>query len=133
MAYRTNSYGELTGYPALVFVELKEWGRNQQTYMECLRGLHRMYSHLNAKLPLIATKENEDQFQEGLESIDDRIRSAIQLYNPDFESPATWPTGEDAFNVEMFGIYTDLDRLIAAAHLIDNIRMTSTPAPGADE
>ncbi len=129
------TYGELTGYPALIFVELKDWGRNQQTYMECLRSLHKLYSHLNAKLPLLVkdSKDNEMKFETGLKSIDNRITDALHLYNPDFEDPKSYPDGEDEFNIEMFGIFTEIDTLVAESHVIDNQRITSSPAPGADE
>lgn len=132
MAWKSSgSFGELTGYPALLFVELKDWGRNQQTYMECLRSLHKMYSHLNAKCPDFKLEgKNIDDFEKGLASIDERMKKLIKLYNPDFEDTKTYPTGEDVFNIELFGVYTEIDALIAMSHAIDNQRLTEFKVPG---
>lgn len=135
MAWNQKNPYELTGYPALVFLELRDWGKHDPGHMDRLVGIQKIYSHLRAKVPLLVTKENDDsaKIQKLLDDIDEGIKDAVTTYDPIFEDENTYPKGEVTFVAALFSLYAKLDEVVALSHLIDNQRITSSPVPGADE
>lgn len=119
-----------TGYPARIFFEMTNYGKDTQTYEEKRVILHKWYSHLCAYLAeQLRTNEQIEDYNENiaplLNDVAENIRLARELYKPTFESIESCDPDEKDFQEVMDGILERLDVITAKSHVIDKVKQES--------
>lgn len=112
-----------TGYPALVFYEMVNYGRGTQSHLEKMVILEKWYSHLRAYLPAMYDKKKQlTEYNEKIAPcmIDayDQIECMNEQYDPAFEGIQTCKPEEKNFCKIMRGVYERLDAITAKAGII---------------
>jgi len=113
-----------TGFPALIFIEMNQYGAKEETYEEMRRRQHKLYAYLRAHLPEIYDKESKrDDYNKEIASLLDiaaeKIEECRQLYKPQFEGVHTWTDEEMDFQVALDGSFEHLCMIAAKTKVID--------------
>lgn len=113
------------GFPALIFIEMNQYGAKDQTYEEMRRRQHKIYSYLKAYLPEFEDKEGKKVEYNGtigkmLEEASVRINDTRELYSPLFEGEHTWSDDEKQFQISLDGSFEHLAVIVAMTKVIDN-------------
>lgn len=128
MAY-SKSYGgfQYTGFPALIFLALREMGNHDQTLAGRLNTLVHIFSYIRATVP--EKKDIPDTVVALITETDTEIKIARQKYKATYEDQATYSDEENIFCQILDGILYRETEIIALAKLIDNQRMEAIEAP----
>mgnify|MGYP001298840256 CR=1 FL=1 len=135
MAYRNNYTQQITGYPALIWLTLREMAINHSRIDQYLNQLFHVYSFTEATIPSKkAEKEVVDKWTEALVKIDKELDQALADYNPLWED-ASFSPDEAEFRKRLYQILRQLNNLICDAKLIDREfqRTQETPNPLGDD
>jgi len=121
-----------TGYPALVFYEMVNYGRGTQSHLEKMVILEKWYSHIRAYLPAMYDKKKQSEYYDKeiahliMEAFE-QIERMNDQYDPTFEGIQTCNMEEKNFCKIMRGVYERLDNItaltgiIAGQHLEDSM------------
>jgi hypothetical protein len=112
------------GFPALIFIELNQYGVKDTTYEELRRRQHKIYSYLKAYLPDFFDKDGKREFYNDeihvlLEGVAERINETRDLYSPFYEGIHTWTDDEKTFQISLDGAFEELVVIISKTHVID--------------
>ena len=129
MAYSrvTSKLGGLFGYPALIFIEINQYGAKEQTYQEMRMRQHKIYSYLRAYLPEIYNKEGKREEYNSeiaplLDEASTKIEATRTLYKSTFEGVHTWTDDESIFQTALDCSFEHLNVITAKSKVIDNIK-----------
>ena len=126
---------QYSGFPALIFLALKDSATRQHGIHERLDTLVHLYAYLRATLPEkkevegIECKEGEEPLQVVMDGINLAINAARQAYNPKFEETATYSDEENKFLQDLDMILYKVTEVIARTKIIDNQRLDTFEAP----
>jgi hypothetical protein len=116
------------GIPALIFLELNNYGRGAQTYEEKRIILHKVYSYLRGYLPEAYDKESRRE--EYNEKVAPHLGEAAVLivlareqYKPTFEGSRSCDPDEKEFQLTMDSIFEKIMEIIAISKIIDKEKM----------
>lgn len=117
-----------TGFPALLFIEMNQYGAKEETYEEMRRRQHKIYSYLRAYLPEIYDKESKrPEYNEDIAPLLDEAALKIEesriLYKPQFEGVHTWTDEEMDFQIALDGVFEHLCMIAAKTKVIDKQKM----------
>lgn len=123
-----------TGFPALVFIEMNQYGSKEETYEEMRRRQHKLYSYLRAYLPEIYDKDSKCQdYNDNIAPLLDeaavKIEECRDLYKPQFEGVHTWTPEEMNFQVALDGSFEHLCMIAAKTKIIDKMKMGEDMEP----
>jgi len=115
------------GFQALVFYELMLYG-TEETYEKNRKHLHKCYSYLRAKLPVMYDKEGKREVYNKdiaplLDDVASQTNIARELYRSTFEGIHTWTEDEKEFDAAMDGIFERLSVIAAVSGMIDKEKM----------
>lgn len=116
------------GIPALVFIDILNYGRGTQTYEEKRVILHKIYSYLRGYLPVIYNKDNKIQeYNEKISPLLNEVAEQIDIarikYKPSFEGIRTNDPDEKEFQVVMDGIFERLLEIAAISKVVDKEKL----------
>jgi hypothetical protein len=143
---------QYAGYSALIFWELANWGKNNESPKGLLISLEKIYSHIRAKLPEqfainparwgemqgenVTLTDRESQYLtlrgilQKLEGDQGEIAKArAMLHCLQSEDVNKCTQDDECFTGILFGIYESLDEIVAVAKMIDNERMPANAPP----
>ena len=117
-----------TGIAALIFIEMMEYGKKQETYEEMRRSQHKLYAFLRAHLPEVYNKESKyEDYNENIAPLLDeaayKIEETRQLYKSQFEGLRSWTEEESIFQVSLDGSFEHLCMIAAKSRILDKIKM----------
>lgn len=111
------------GIPALIFIELNNYGRGTQTYEEKRIILHKIFCYNQSYLRIAYEEKKADEYNEKLDPAFAEtallIAKARQEYKPTFEGEITCDSDEKEFQKTMDAIFENLTDIIAMSHVID--------------
>lgn len=150
---------QYSGYPALIFWDLANWGKNNESNLGLLISLEKLYSHVRAKLPTMynITDERMAEIESGKGGTLTTVETAAMSANKILDHIGK-PEGDDNEGGELtkarktlhalrreddaqitekqeeylgilFGIYENLDQICADSRIIDNERMPAAAPP----
>jgi predicted nuclease with TOPRIM domain len=124
-----------TGIAALIFIEMMEYGKKQETYEEMRRSQHKLYAFLRAHLPEVYNKESKyEDYNENIAPLLDeaayKIEETRQLYKSQFEGLRSWTEEEAIFQVSLDGSFEHLCMIAAKSKILDKIKMDDTEMIG---
>jgi hypothetical protein len=116
------------GIPALIFLELNNYGRGAQTYEEKRVILHKVYSYLRGYLPETYDKDSKrDEYNDKVAPLLDHtaelILTAREQYKPTFEGSRSCDPEEKLFQLSIDSIFEQLLEIIAISKVIDKEKM----------
>lgn len=121
-----------TGFPALLFIEINQYGAKEETYEEMRMRQHKIYSYLRAFLPEFYDNKRAD-YNENiaplLNEASERIREIRELYKPTFEGVHTWTDEEMDFQQALDGSFEHLCTIAAKTNVIDKQKMGEDQEP----
>jgi len=129
MAWKPYGAGfQYTGFPALIFLALKDMGTRSQSIADRLNTLVHIFAYIRAVLP---ERNNTDdpELEKLFNETDQEIKTAREQYKATFEEEATYSPEENQFLIILDGILYREAEIIARAKLIDNQRLESVEAP----
>jgi hypothetical protein len=123
----TSRLGGLSGYPALIFIEINQYGAKEQTYQEMRMRQHKIYSYLRAYLPELYDKDGkrEDYNLNIAPLLDEaamRIEITRDLYRSTFEGVHTWTQDEAEFQTSLDSSFEHLNVITAKSKAIDTVK-----------
>lgn len=111
------------GIPALVFIELNNYGRGTQTYEEKRIILHKIFCYCMSYLNESYAEKKVEEYNQKLDPLFDEVASFIssarEAYKPTFESLLTCDPDEKKFQTLMDATFEKLSAIIAISHIID--------------
>jgi hypothetical protein len=116
------------GIPALIFIDITNYGRGSQTYEEKRLVLHKIYSYLRGYLPVVYEKESKTEeynlkIDPLLKSAAEQVGLAREQYKSTFETVSTCDPDEKIFQETMDGIFERLVEIAAISKVIDKEKM----------
>jgi hypothetical protein len=118
------------GFQALIFIEFKDYGTQDETYEKLRRKQHKIYSYLKGYLPEFFDKEGKREYYNKeiapmLDAIAERINETRELYSPLYEGIHTWSEDENKFQISLDGTYEDLVTITAKTKIVDKEKIES--------
>lgn len=128
MAFNRFSGMGYTGFSALIFIEMNQYGAKEETYEEMRRRQHKLYAYLRAHLPELYDKESKRAEYNGevgplLDEAATKIEDCRQLYKPQFEGMHTWTEEEMDFQIALDSSFEHLCMIAAKTKVIDKQKM----------
>ena len=118
---------EYIGIPALIFIELNNYGRGTQTYEEKRIILHKIFCYNQSYLHESYAEKKAGEYNEKLDPIfaeaAELIAQAREEYKPTFENLDTCDPDEKIFQALMDATFEKLTDIIAMSHVIDKQKM----------
>ena len=116
------------GIPALIFLELNNYGRGSQSYEEKRVILHKIYSYLRGYLPEAYDKDSrrEEYNTKVAPQLDIAailILTAREQYKPTFEGSISCDPDEKLFQLTMDSIFEKILEIVAISKVIDKEKM----------
>ena len=128
MAWKSYGSGfQYTGFPALIFLALKDMATNAHNIAERLNTLVHIYAYIRATL--YERGEMDEEVEKLMVEADAEIKLARENYEARFEDEASYSDDENKFNHILDGILYREAEIIARTKLIDNQRMEQVEAP----
>lgn len=124
------SYGggyQYSGFPALIFLALREMGTHEQTLAGRLNTTVHIFAYIRATVP--EKKDLHERVQTLISETDAEIIIARETYKATYEDHATYSDEENKFCQILDGILYRETEIIALTKLIDNERMEAVEAP----
>lgn len=116
----------LTGIPLQIFLEFLKYGSGEQSHLEKMVTLEKVYSWLRAYLPVLYEgKEDEYEkkgYAEMMKDASTEIAAMNTAYDPIFEGIQTCNVNEKKFCLIMRGVHERLAFITAKARIIDKIQ-----------
>jgi hypothetical protein len=125
-----------TGHPARIYTEMQNYGKNDQTGGDKMTILYKIFSHLNAYLPVHFKKHPEldpalkDEIKPVMEEAKNKLNELSERYNPAFhdmfnEAGATFDgelnVGFRKFLQKCNDTFILLDEAVALSGVIEDI------------
>lgn len=110
------------GIPALIFIELNNFGRGGQTHAEMILNLYKIYGYLRGYLPIkmeADIKHYNETIAPLLLKTDRDLQQAWDLYSSSFEGVKTCNPDEKIFLSFLFVVFIDLINIAAISRAID--------------
>ena len=111
------------GIPALIFIELNNYGRGTQTYEEKRIILHKIFCYNQSYLHVAYSDKKPDEYNEKLDPLFGEtarlIAQARDEYKATFEGLGSCDPDEKKFQETMDAIFEKLTEIIAESHVID--------------
>ena len=111
------------GIPALIFIELNNYGRGTQTYEEKRLILHKIFCYNQSYLRESYAEKKAEEYNQDLDPLfaeaAELISQARQEYKPTFEGNITCDSDEKKFQELMDATFEKLTDIIAMSHVID--------------
>ena len=116
-----------TGYPALIYFGLLNYGFGGRSHYENMTLLKKTWSFCETYIDAIKEEKEKEFFPLNLdEKISDcftEIKLTHELYRPDFESLGTCSPEEKQFISACDDVFYRLNRIIAPTKIIDNVEI----------
>jgi hypothetical protein len=125
MAITRNSIAGMgyVGIPALIFIELNNYGRGTQSYEEKRVIQHKLFSYLQAYLHESYSDKKAEEYNQKLDPLFGEVAGLISQardeYKPTFEGIGTCDPDEKKFQETMDAIFEKLTDIISISHVID--------------
>jgi hypothetical protein len=111
------------GIPALIFIELNNYGRGTQSYEEKRIILHKIFCYNQSYLHVMYSDKKPEEYNEMLDPLFGEtaqlIAQAREEYKPTFEGLGSCDPDEKEFQKTMDAIFEKLTEIIAESHVID--------------
>ena len=111
------------GIPALIFIELNNYGRETQTYEEKRIILHKLFCYTQSYLRESYVEKKAEDYNQKLDPLfvetADLISQAREEYKPTFEGMGKCDPDEKKFQELMDATFEKLSEIVAMSHVID--------------
>ncbi len=111
------------GIPALIFIELNNYGRGTQTYEEKRIILHKLFCYSQSYLRESYVEKKAEDYNQKLDPLfvetADLISQAREEYKPTFEGLGKCDPDEKKFQELMDATFEKLSEIVAMSHVID--------------
>ena len=111
------------GIPALIFIELNNYGRGTQTYEEKRIILHKLFCYNQSYLRESYMEKKAEDYNQKLDPLfvetADLISQAREEYKPTFEGLGKCDPDEKKFQELMDATFEKLSEIVAMSHVID--------------
>jgi hypothetical protein len=111
------------GIPALIFIELNNYGKGTQTYEEKRIILHKIFCYNQSYLREFYAEKKAEEYNIKLDPLfteaADLISRAREEYKPTFEGLGKCDPDEKKFQELMDATFEKLSEIVAMSHVID--------------